>query len=101
VLGKLGIVDHVEPDHATRVEGAWRRAATPRTRPGGLVEPAVPVGATFSRGALLARLVALTGEVVEEVRAPDDGLLVSWVEPTWVSPGGLLGTLGIPDGERL
>jgi predicted deacylase len=101
VLGAAGIVDHVEPPHSSAVPGAWRRAPTPRTRRGGLAERLVAPGTRVRRGDLLARLVGLTGEVVEEVPAVEDALVVSWVEGAWVAPGGLLGTLGIPDDSRL
>lgn len=101
VLGAAGVVDHVEPPHVSAVPGVWRRAPTPRTRRGGLVERLVSPGTRVRRGDLLARVVGLTGELVEEVAAAEDALVVSWVEGAWVAPGGLLGTLGVPDDPRL
>lgn len=96
-LTAAGVVEAPAPAHPSRVEGAWRRAATPRSRKGGLVQPIVLPGETFGRRDRLARIVDLVGEPVEEVRADESGLLVSWVEGAFVSPGGLLGTVGVPD----
>lgn len=101
VLAAAGVVDHPQEAHATRVPGRWRRTSTPRTRRGGLVEPCLAPGHTFARGDTLAEIVDLTGERVERVMATEDGLLVSWLENAWVAPGGLLGTLGVPDDEGL
>lgn len=101
VLAAAGVVDHPRAPHPGRVSGAWRRTSTPRTRRGGIVAPAVAPGHTFVRGDVLAEVVDLGGEVVELVTAVEDGLLVSWLESAWVAPGGLLGTLGVPDDEHL
>ncbi|MCB9680338.1 MAG: succinylglutamate desuccinylase/aspartoacylase family protein [Alphaproteobacteria bacterium] len=101
VLAGAGAVDHPVAPHPTRVEGCWRRASTPRTRRGGLVEPIAQPGTRFVRGDVLAHVVALSGELTEQVVATEDGVLISWVEACWVAPGGLLGTLGVPDRERL
>lgn len=100
-LGDVGVVGHVEPAHPTRVEGSWRRSPTPRPVRGGLVERAHEPGARVRAGERLATLVDLHGERVEDVLATEDALVVSWVESPWVVPGGLLGTLGIPDGAQL
>lgn len=101
VLGEAGIVTYEMVRHPSAVKGNWRRATTPRTRRGGLVEPLVSPGECFKAGDPLARIRSLVGDEVELVTAKEDGLLVSWVEGAWVSPGGLLGTLGVKDGARL
>lgn len=101
VLGCAGVVDHVNPADPSRVLGVWRRAATPRARNAGLFDPRVSPGTRFARGDVLACLRTITGDVVESIVATDEGVLMSWVEASWVSPGALLGTLGIPDAELL
>jgi predicted deacylase len=100
-LTALGTVDAAAPVHHTRVPGRWRRAAGPRTRRAGLLEPVMRPGQAFARGELLARIKALTGETEEEVRAMEPGLLVSWTESPWLVAGAVVGTVGVADGERL
>ncbi len=81
--------------------GPWRRAPGPRARRSGLVVPGVPVGAVVEAGAPVAVVVGLDGVVEETVVAPESGLVVSWMESPWIEAGGLMLTLGLPDGERL
>ncbi len=100
-LGQVGVLDHVEPPHATKVVGRWRRAPTPRARVGGIVARARGVGDRVRAGERLATLHDLYGDLTEEVLAVEDALVVSWVETPWVAAGGLLGTLGVTDGGRL
>ena len=38
---------------------------------------------------------AETGEVLEQVTAPEDGLVISWAEVSWVQTGAVVGTLGV------
>lgn len=101
VLSVLGVVSEPGFVHPGRVEGRWRRASSPRARRAGLLSPSLEPGERFARGDVLARIVSLTGEVLEEVRAVEPGVLVSWVEQPWVPIGGVLGTLGIADRDRL
>jgi hypothetical protein len=101
VLACGGLVDHVTHPDSTKVEGVWRRAPTPRARVAGLFDPRLEPGDRFSKGDVLAWLRTITGDVAESIIATDDGVLMSWVEASWVAPGALLGTLGIPDSERL
>jgi predicted deacylase len=46
---------------------------------------------------IMARLVDLSGRVVEDVRATEASVVVSWVDAAWVTAGGVLGTIGLPD----
>lgn len=101
ILASVGIVDHKVQRDASKVDGVWRRAPTARARVAGLFDPRLEPGTRFAKGEVLAWLRTLTGEVAESIVATDDGVLMSWVEASWVSPGALLGTLGISDGERL
>lgn len=101
VLRELGVIETPAWTHPSRVDGTWRRASSPRARRGGRIEPLLEPGDVFRRGDGLARLVDLRGELVEVLRAPDAGVLVSWAEETWIAAGGVVGTLGVPDRERL
>lgn len=100
-LAAVGILTEPVDAHATKVPGTWRRAPAPRARTAGLLVPAVSPGRRFVRGDVLARVVSVAGDAVEPVLATEDGVLMSWVEASWVTPGALLGTLGVVDGDRL
>jgi predicted deacylase len=66
-----------------------------------LVVPGVPVGAVVGAGAPVASVVGLDGVLEDTVVTPEAGLVVSWMESPWVEAGGLMLTLGLPDGGRL
>lgn len=96
VLGALGLVDFASIDHDSRVEGGpWRRAAAPRARREGIFRERVPPGGRFEAGELLGTVVDLGGTVLDELRAPVAGLVISWAEVTWLEPGAVPGTLGL------
>ena len=52
-------------------------------------------GASFSAGDELGTISTLEGEVVEVVRAPGQGIVISWMDGGWVVAGGVTGTLGL------
>ncbi len=96
VLGSLDLVDFQTVSHPTRVEGGpWRRAPAPRARNGGIFREHLTPGSQFGPGDLLGVLVDLSGTVLEELRAPGEGLVISWSEVTWVDPGVAPGTVGL------
>lgn len=97
VLAQAGSVAHSPSPHPSRVPDRWRRGAPPRPQRGGLLVPRLRPGARFERGDVLAEIRDLTGAPIEELRAEEAGLVVSWVEAPWVSAGSLLGTLAVPD----
>lgn len=101
VLGSVGIGLHTCLPDPTFVAGIWRRAPTPRARAAGIFDPCLRPGAHFAKGDILANIRGITGEVVDAVAATEEGIVMSWVEASWVAPGALLGTLGVVDGERL
>jgi len=91
----------VSPPSVAAVPGPWRRSSAPRTRRPGMLDVLVPPGSTFRKGELLARVFSFSGELNDEIRAPEPGVVVSWVESGWIPAGGVVGTLGVLDGERL
>jgi predicted deacylase len=98
VLAYAGLVQSApEPDPTRQTGGPWRRTAGPRTAKAGVFEPALAPGSLFERGDLLGRVRALRGEVVESVRAPTVGIVVSWADACWVEPGTVVATIGVPE----
>jgi len=99
VLAKVGVIDAVvAPDATRRAGGPWRRTSGPRTRFEGLFVPLLPPGAVFEAGALLGVVRAPDGQVLEEVHAVAEGLVVSWVDGAWLEAGTVVATLGVPEG---
>ena len=78
-----------------RTQPSWRRAASPRVRRAGLFVPELAPGDEFGRGERLARVVSVAGDVVDELRAPRAGVVISWLTVAWVEPGSVVGTLGL------
>ena len=98
VLAGVGSVEGAfEPDPSRRTGGPWRRTTGPRTTRAGVLEPALACGALFDEGDLLGRVRELEGRVVEEVRAPSQGILVSWVDGCWLEPGTVVATIGVAE----
>jgi predicted deacylase len=97
VLAEVGMIEPQDFVHPTRQGGVWRRAASPRTRRPGLLEPLVAPGEAVRTGQVMARLFSLSGELQEEIVAAEPGLIVSWVDTPWVPAGGVIGTLGVAD----
>jgi predicted deacylase len=96
-LAELGMVDGAEPAHPTRVEGAWRRTASPRATGAGWWDPSLAPGARFAEGEPLGSLRRPDGQALEVVRADRSGLVLSWVESPWASVGAALGTIAEPE----
>lgn len=93
------IAREVPPEAARIAGGPWRRTSGPRTSEDGLFVPSIPPGTRVERGALLGVIRGLDGQVVEEVRATGEGLVISWVDGAWLTAGTVVATLGIPDGR--
>jgi predicted deacylase len=98
VLAELGLVVGAPPPHPSRVrDGTWRRSTALRSRAEGLFVPTVPPGQRFAAGQIVGEVRGLSGDVLEQVRASDEGIVVSWLDTCWVAAGASVGTLGIPD----
>lgn len=99
ILHHLGLIDAAPEPHPTRRDGAiYRRASAPRTRRAGVLIPRRRPGDVFRIGEVIARVHGLDGQIVEELRAPADGIVVSWNEGGWIEARGVTGTLGIVEG---
>jgi len=98
VLADVGMVEGgFEPDPSRRTDGPWRRTAGPQTTKPGVFEPALAPGSLFEPGDLLGRVHELQGRVVEEVRAPSLGVVVSWIDGCWLEKGTVVATVGVPE----
>lgn len=95
ILIEAGLIDGASVTLHDQV--AMRRAATPRIRRGGLLVPEVLPGTSFKRGERLARVVSISGDLLDELRAPRNGVVVSWLTVAWVEPGSVVGTLGLEE----
>ncbi|MFK7929197.1 MAG: hypothetical protein AB8H79_13470, partial [Myxococcota bacterium] len=102
----LGVLTHLNmdvpaptPTHVAVEGGPWRRQAGPRTQVAGWLDPMVPPGQTFRRGELLARVRNVDGRILEALQAQRSGLVLSWVESTWVTAGSVVGTLAVQEGK--
>jgi predicted deacylase len=67
-----------------------------RVRRGGLVEQQVALGDWVQAGQLVTTITSITGEVVEEVHAPCDGLLLRIATFPAVATGEQVVQLGVP-----
>ena len=94
VLITLGLRDGGHVDHASRVDGAFRRDSGPRASAAGLLVAAVSPGALVRRGDVLAEVRSLGGVVLERVRASGDGFVVSFAERAHVVSGVPVCTFG-------
>ncbi len=102
----LGILDHMGMVDALDIplveaSGPWRRAAAPRVRVAGLFQPLLRPGDQFDDGDLLGLIRSPQGKVLEQVTSTSRGLVVSWAERSWIAAGGIVGTLGVPDGDAV
>lgn len=79
----------------------WRRSTSPRAGKAGVLCPLIEPGLPFKRGHVLARITAVTGEIVDEVRAQEPGMVISWFDGCWVDQGSVLGTTAIRDGGEV
>jgi uncharacterized protein len=103
VLAALDLLDPHEGEpsvHPTRAPGGpWRRQATPRTGIPGWLDPVCAPGTPFERGEVLARIRHVDGRIIEEVIAPRTGVVLSWVDATWLAAGSVAGTLGVVEAD--
>ncbi|MFT7518782.1 MAG: putative deacylase [Kiritimatiellia bacterium] len=98
VLSHRDMIGLTLAPHASQVVGGpWQRAGVPRAQREGLLQTVVGPGETFEAGATLARVVALNGSLVDELRAPRAGLLVSWADAGWLTVGAVAGTLALKE----
>lgn len=93
-LAALGMVAGSVAADPSRVEGAYRRDTGPRAGAAGVLRPRVTPGVRVRRGELLAEIVALSGAVVERVRADADGFVVAFAERAHVGSGVPVCTFG-------
>jgi uncharacterized protein len=98
VLSHLGMLTNPPFVHETQIDGGpWRRTSGPRASNAGFLVPQVCAGSHIKRGQVIAEIRSLTGNALERLRCREDGVLISFPERAWVSPGTAVGTLGILD----
>lgn len=96
IMTAIGLVDRPAVPHPSRLAGGpWRRAAAPRTHQPGLLRARVQPGEPFRAGDLLAEVLAVSGDVLDELRAASDGVVVSWLEASWIDAGSVPGTIAL------
>jgi predicted deacylase len=94
VLRRVGMVAGAVE---ARAEPVHLRSLVPvRVRRGGLVEQQVALGGWVQAGQLVTTITSITGEVVEEVHAPCDGLLLRIATFPAVATGEQVVQLGVP-----
>ena len=71
----------------------------PRAPCTGIVDYAIPAGAAFKKGDLLATIRGMDGQVRAEVRAEIDGFVASWSSGVDKHEGQSLGMVGSPAGD--
>lgn len=98
ILTRLHMARRPAPKHHTlREDRTWRRESGPRTTRSGVLIPMVRPGSDYKRGAALAQVRSLSGELREVLRAPCDGFVVSLPERTSVGLGVASATLAVPE----
>lgn len=100
LLNHLGMVTAAPNPHPSQIDGGpWRRHAGPRAQMDGWLDPTISPGTVFRAGELLGQIRAVDGRVLEALQAPRAGILLSWVEATWITAGAVVGTLGVKEGR--
>ena len=66
-----------------------------KTTKGGIYEPAVEIGQWIEAGEVFARVRAYSGEVIEEVTAPEAGTVLDVIVARAIKPGGFGGKIGV------
>ena len=98
VIGALGVCVGPAAAHPSFVEGGpWRRGSSPRSSLGGVFVPSIAPGNVFSKGDVLGEIRSLAGDLIEQVRAETNGIVISWMDGCWVEPRGVTGTLGLQE----
>ena len=85
---------HQSPQSAT-TGGPWRRASAPRTHHSGLFVPALAPGTCVAMGETLGTVHATSGQAIQILKAAEEGIVVSWTDNSWITAGGMVGTLGV------
>jgi predicted deacylase len=98
VLHAMGLGGGPAPAHASRLGGGpWRRESGPRTGRSGVLVPLLAPGTSFNRGAALAEVRSLDGDVRERLHAGDSGFIVALPEVAHVEIGTSCATLAVKD----
>jgi predicted deacylase len=98
ILTRLQMVRRPAPSHPTlRNDRVWRRESGPRTTRAGVLVPMVLPGGDFKKGAALAQIRSLSGEVLEVLRTSSDGFVVFLPERSSVGLGVASATLAVPE----
>ena len=98
VLTEAGIVNMPARVIQSRKEGGpWRREGGPRTNHTGILVPQVRPGDVLVRGAPIAEVRTIDGEVLEVLRARASGFVVALPERTHVVPGVASATVAVRD----
>jgi predicted deacylase len=97
ILATASMIEGASPAHDSRVAGAWRRAPAVKVPVAGWWDAALPAGARFEAGTVLGRVRAVDGEVLVDVRAEHEGLILSWSDTTWLAAGTAPGTFAVPE----
>lgn len=92
ILAALGMLQ-AEP--APRTGERWTRIQGPRPAVSGVFVPLVRSGARVERGAPLAEIRSLSGGLLERLVALADGLVLSFAERAWATPGTSLLTFAV------
>lgn len=80
-----------------RPDPVWRRTPTPKPNRSGILVPLVPPGDRFETGEPLAEIRDVMGQVLEVLRAPREGRVVTWTELSWVEAQDTVGMLGLKE----
>jgi predicted deacylase len=98
VLTNVGVLNMpARPDPSFKGGGPWRRESGPRTNHTGILVPQVRSGDVLERGAPIAEVRTIEGEVLEVLRARAVGFVVALPERTHVVPGVSCATLSVRD----
>ncbi len=98
VLSALWMVRRSATPHPSRrADRVWRRESGPRTTRAGVLVPRVGPGGSFTRGAPLAELRGLSGELREVLVSPWEGFVVALPEKALVQAGVSCATLAVPE----
>jgi len=98
ILTEFGIVKMIARIDAERkMDGPWRREGGPRTNHTGVLVPLVRPGDDLERGAPIAEVRTIDGQVLETLRARASGFVVALPERTHVVPGVASATVAVRD----
>jgi predicted deacylase len=98
VLTEGGIVNMPARAIQSRKDGGpWRREGGPRTNHTGILVPQVRPGDSVERGAAIAEVRTIGGDVLEVLRARASGFVVALPERTHVVPGVASATVAVRD----